>query len=367
MTIPSTMLAVVTTGNGGLDKLQLQTVPTPRPAPGEVLVQVLAAGVNNTEINTRLGWYSKTVDADTDGLAAEQQAEATHKADGGWSEPTPFPLIQGTDVCGRVVAAGEGVTRPLGERVLLRPCMRGDDGFGSMETRWMGTDFAGGFAQFVAVPAGEAFAVDCDWTDVQLASIPCAYGTAENMVGRANVGPGDHVLVPGASGGVGSAVVQLCKRRGATVTALCGPAKADRVAALGADRVLGTRFGAPGWAEAVAELTHTVDVVVDNVGGDAFPDLINTLERGGRYVTSGAIAGPIVALDLRTLYLRDLTLIGSTAWDERVLPDLVGYIERGELRPVIAGTFPLERIGEAQTEFLTKQHVGKFVLTVPIP
>lgn len=359
MPLPAEMIAIVTTGQGGLDKLERRVVPTPLPKPGEVLVQVLAAGVNNTDINTRLGWYAEAVEATTEQLARDGQPV---QADGGWNSGTPFPLIQGTDCCGRVVA---GDSPLIGRRVLIRPCMRGPQGFDSTETRWLAADFDGAFAQFVAVPASEIFALDSDWSDVELASIPCAYGTAENMVSRAHVGEADRVLVPGASGGVGSAVVQLAKRRGAHVTAVCGPSKADRVRALGADEVLSGRFGRPGGDGLAARLAGSVDVVVDNVGGDAFPTLIGALRRGGRYVTSGAIGGPRVTLDLRTLYLRDLTILGSTAWDEPTFPHLIEYIERGEISPVIAGTYPLEQIAQAQTEFLEKQHVGKFVLVPP--
>ena len=109
-----------------------------------------------------------------------------------------------------------------------------------------------------------------------------------------------------------------------------------------------------------------MDVVVDNVAGPDFSMMPRVLNRGGRYVSSGAIAGPLVTLDLRTFYLKDLTMIGCTAWDEPVFPNLVSYIEKGELRPLLAKSYPLERIGEAQREFLEKKHVGKFVL-IPLP
>lgn len=181
----TTMKAVITTGNGGYDKLEYRKVPVPRLAPGEVLLQVLAAGVNNTEINTRVGWYSSTVTAGTDEAASTEENKATAKADGGWNEATPFPFIQGTDCCGRVAAvASGGDESAIGTRVLVRSCMR-RTGFESMENIWMGSDFDGAFAQFVKVPAGEVFAVDCDWSDAELGTIPCAYGTAENMVHRA--------------------------------------------------------------------------------------------------------------------------------------------------------------------------------------
>jgi NADPH:quinone reductase-like Zn-dependent oxidoreductase len=330
----------------------------PIPGPGEVLVEVLAAGVNNTEINTRLGWYSKSIATATADAAAAVGTE--QRADGGWSAPTPFPFIQGTDCCGRVTAAGPDVAHaPIGARVLVRPCMR-PAGFGSPENVWMGSDFDGAFAQFVKVPAGEVFPVACDWSDAELGSIPCAYGTAETMLHRAGVQAGEQVLVTGASGGVGSAAVQLAKRRGAVVTAVAGAGKHDAVRAIGADRVIG-RDEDP--VQALG--ARSCDVVIDNVAGPGFGNLLQVLKRGGRYATSGAIGGPLVTLDMRTLYLNDLTMRGSTAWDEPVFPNLISYIERGEIRPLVARIFPLAEIAEAQRAFLRKDHVGKFVLIPP--
>ncbi|MGD2038124.1 MAG: alcohol dehydrogenase family protein [Desulfobacterales bacterium] len=355
-----TMKAVVTTGNGGYDKLAYRDVPIPTIGPGEVLLQVLAAGVNNTEINTRLGWYSSSVSNGTETTAESEEKLATAKADGGWNEATPFPFIQGTDCCGRVVAVARREDETLvGVRALVRPCMRLTD-FSSMENIWMASDFDGAFAQYVKVPAGEVFPVRSDWSDAELATIPCAYGTAENMIHRAGVKRGDHVLVAGASGGVGSAVVQLAMRRGAVVTAIVGKAKIDRVRSLGVDRMI-TRGD-----DIVAVLGEkSVDFVVDNVGGPSFPQMLKVLKRGGKFVSSGAIAGPLVSLDMRDFYLKDLTLIGCTAWDEPVFPNLISYIERDEIKPLLDKTFPLEKIVDAQREFMEKKHFGKFVLIPP--
>ncbi|MEY3581306.1 MAG: Adh2 [Actinomycetota bacterium] len=302
---------------------------------GEVLIKVLAAGVNNTEINTRLGWYSG----------------------GGWHIPTPFPFIQGTDCCGIVTQTFDSADAALiGRRVLVRPCMR-PDGFDSMLNIWMGSDFDGAFAQYVKVPANEVFPIESSWTDAELGSIPCSYGSAENMVQRSRVTSGEHVLVAGASGGVGSAVVQLAKVRGATVTAIVGKSKMDEVLRIGADFVVDRD------SDIVSELgEERFDVVIDNVGGPHFAGELNTLKRGGRYASSGAIGGPLVNLDLRTMYLKDLTLIGCTAWDEPVFPQLVSYIESNRIKPLVAKTFPLADIAHAQHEFLEKKHVGKFVL-----
>lgn len=332
------MLAVVTTGNGGLDKLELREVRRPRPGAGEVLVRVLAAGVNATDINTRVGWYE----------------------DGGWSSPSPFPFIQGTDCCGLIEEAGATVERTLvGRRVLVRPCMR-PHGFGSPETVWLGSDFDGAFAQYLLAPASEVFPVHSGLGDGELGIVPCSFGTAENMLARAGVSGGQHVLVTGASGGVGTAAVQLARLRGAEVTAVTGRDKAARLLELGAARVLDR-----GDDVAAVLGEQSADVVVDIVSGPGLDGLLSVLRRGGRYVSSGAVAGPGVAFDKRTFYLRDLTLIGCTAWDEPVFPALVERLERAELTPPVAGIYPLERIGEAQTEFLEKRHVGSYALVPP--
>ncbi|MFQ3232228.1 MAG: NADPH:quinone reductase-like Zn-dependent oxidoreductase [Reinekea sp.] len=356
------MKAVVTLANGGYDMLSYQDVPIPTLSADEVLVQVLAAGVNNTEINTRLGWYSSKVTQGTEALSENESEKesAADESDGGWNEVTPFPFIQGTDCCGRIVAVGENVdTKRINERILIRSCIR-NQGWDSPENIWMASDFDGAFAQFVKVPASEVFAVDCNWTDAELGTIPCAYGTAENMIHRANVKAGDHVLVAGASGGVGSAVVQLAKCRGAVVTAIVGKDKKVEAQAIGADRIVERGLNL------VAELGEkSIDVVIDNVAGESFGQMTEVLKRGGRYASSGAIAGPLVTLDMRNLYLKDLTLIGCTGWDEPIFPNLIRYIERGEIRPLLAKTFPLENIVEAQKEFTEKKHVGKFVLIPP--
>ena len=354
------MKAVVTTGNGGYDKLEYRDVPVPTLGSGEVLLQVLAAGVNNTEINTRLGWYSSAVKKGTEALTDSEKEEAKSKADGGWNKATPFPFIQGTDCCGRIVAvAPGGDEKSIGLRALVRSCIR-SSGWQSLENIWMASDFDGAFAQFVKIKQEEVFPIDCNWSDAELGTIPCAYGTAENMVHRAAVSASDHVLVTGASGGVGSAVVQLAKRRGAHVTAVVGASKMDALQILGVDRLIarGTSL--------LDELGQSsVDVVIDNVAGDGFTDLLKLLRRGGRYASSGAIAGPMVNMDMRDFYLKDLLLIGCTSWDEPVFPNLVSYIERNEIIPLVARTYPLEDIALAQREFLAKTHVGNFVLIPP--
>ena len=204
--------------------------------------------------------------------------------------------------------------------------------------------------------------MECAWSDAELGALPCAYGTAENMLHRAELAGDEHVVVTGASGGVGPAAVQLAKRRGAAVTAVVGRAKAEQVRAIRADRV------AESGDDVVAALgERVVDVVVDNAAGSAFGGLLDVLKRGGRYVSSGALGGPIVTLDKRTLYLKDLTLIGCTAWGEPVFPNLISAIAAGEVRLLVAKTFPLKRIADAQREFLEKRHVGNFLLIPASP
>ena len=347
-----TMNAVVTRGNGGYEQLDYCVVKKPTPVAGEVLIKVRAAGINNTEINTRLGWYSSSVAGSTDELSHRDDFSAD---DGGWNASTPFPLIQGTDCCGEIVGDATTPSR-IGERVLVRACMR-VMGFENPQNIWMASDFDGAFGEYVCVPSSEAFAVNCDWSDAELATIPCAYGTSENMLEQAQVSACDVVLVTGASGGVGSATVQLAKRRGARVIGVASRAKMATVQALGADQVFAREH------DLIAELgEQSVSVIVDNVMGEGLAQRIKLLQRAGRLVSSGAIAGPIVNLDIRDVYLKDLRIIGCTAWCEPVMANLIRYIERGEIKPVLAKTFALADIAKAQAEFLRKSHVGNFVL-----
>ena len=207
------------------------------------------------------------------------------------------------------------------------------------------------------VPATEVFPVACGWSDAELATIPCAYGSAENMLHRADLRAGERVLVTGASGGVGSAAIQLARRRGARVVAVTSAGKREAVRQLGCETVLDRE------QDPVRILGESsIDLVIDNVAGPGFGAMPKLLRRGGRYASSGAIGGPIVSFDLRDVYLKDLTIIGCTAWDEPVFPNLISYIERGEIRPLLAGTFPLAKIADAQREFMHKRHVGNFVL-----
>ena len=359
--VPSHMAAVQLTGHGGFDKLVYRTdVDVPSPANDEVLVRVGAAGINNTDINTRIGWYSKQVTSGTDESGEGYGDEVSD--DGGWSgDGLSFPRIQGADVAGTIVAVGGSVDRSrLGERVMVRTMQAALSDGDPTACITMGSEIDGGFAQFCVVRSNEAFAIDTTLTDIEIASFPCAYSTAEGTLHRVDLAEGETVLITGASGGVGSAAIQLAKRRGATVVAVASREKWDEVGALGVDTLIDRN------ADLIAELgTESVDVVVDVVAGPTWPALLDVLRRQGRYVTCGAIAGPIVDLDVRTLYLKDLTLFGSTFQPRVVFENLVTYIESGEITPVVAGTYELADIVAAQEDFLAKHFTGKLVLVPP--
>lgn len=360
--IPATMSGVLLVGHGGFEMLRFSDdIPVPRPASGEVLIRVAAAAINNTDINTRIGWYSKAVRGGTAqggstgfGSAAEDDASWTGAA-------LSFPRIQGADCCGYIVAVGAGVDPGrIGERVIVRNLLRTYVGYRPWECWTFGSECDGAFAQYTKAPSAETFKLNCAWSDVELATVPCAYSTAEGMMHRAAVRSGESVLITGASGGVGSAAVQLAKRRGARITAVASPRKAERVLSLGADRVVARDASL---IESVGK--ETVDVVIDVAAGPAFPELLETLKRGGRYAVAGAIAGPMVELDVRTLYLKDLTLLGCTFQEDIVFENLVSYLERGEIRPNVGKTYPLANIVEAQRDFLSKDIGGKLVLIPP--
>jgi NADPH:quinone reductase-like Zn-dependent oxidoreductase len=240
---------------------------------------------------------------------------------------------------------------------MIDPWVRGDH---LDQARYLGSEMDGGFAEFVAVPAVNAHEIDSDLTDVELATFPCSYSTAEHMLTRAGVSDGQWVLVTGASGGVGGALIQLSRLRGARVLALTSASKTEAVRSLGADVVLDR--GADDVRESVERATGGVDVFADVVGGDWFGSLFETINRGGQYVVSGAVAGAVVDLDLRTLYLHDLTMHGATVLPEEVFANLLGYLERGELEPRVDKTFPLEDLVAAQEYFMERAHVGSVVI-----
>ena len=364
MTIPKTMRAVVLTGHGGMESLVYHTDwPVPTLGDNEVLIKVAACGMNNTDVNTRSGWYSKAVTEATTGSAYD----TVDDEDPTWGgAPIVFPRIQGADVCGTVVAVGATADASLiGKRVITDGWLRNwDEPMNKESTGYFGSECDGGYAEFTKTDHRNVGVVDSGLSDAELATFSCSYTTAEGMLSRANVTDADTVLITGASGGVGSALIQLAKRRGARVIGLASEAKHDDLKKLGADHLLARTPANIRAALKQIVGKDTVSVVADIVGGDAFPCFLDALERGGRYTCSGAIAGPMVELDLRTFYLRDLTLTGSTVVPPHIFNDVIGYIEREEIRPVLAATYPLKDFHSGQTAFIAKKHSGNIVVTM---
>lgn len=366
MTVPEHMRAMVTTGHGGLDRLEFHDDwPTPTLLPNEVLIEVGACGVNNTDINTRIGWYDKSIRDGTTEERGERGYEFEDGSAGGWGDGgISFPRIQGADVCGRVVALGPGAPAELaGKRVLVDTWLRDREDPDNLDKcRYFGSEVDGGFAEFTKAPCENVHVVSSELSDAELATFATSYVTAENMLRRGEVRSGDVVLIPGASGGVGSALIQLARRRDAVPVAMCGDAKREQVKNIGAEAVI-PRSPVDLQSELRSALgISRVDVVADVVGGPVWPQLVEALRRRGRYTCAGAIAGPMVEFDLRTFYLNDLSFTGATIIPPGLFAELVGYIERGEIKPLLAGTWPLDALREAQTAFLKKQHVGNFVI-----
>lgn len=331
---PATMSGIQLVGHGGPDLLVWRDdLPVPRPGPGEVLVKVLAAGVNMTDLNARLGWYGG------EGRAAGLAGELA------------FPRSQGADLCGRIVALGAEVTGlPIGARVVWptnqhRPTKDNPIHFVSI-----GSGFDGAFAQYCLVKAKHLHDVTASpLSDVEIGAMPCAHGTAHNLLTRANVAVGERVLVTGASGGVGLAVVQLALLRGAEVVAQSSLAKSAPLRAFGATIL--PRDSTPP--------ARSFDAVIDIVGGEGFQDRLDALRLGGRYATSGAVGGPLVKGDLRRIYLNDLTLLGATHQPREVFAGLVTIINTARIRPVVSRTYPVRNIALAQAQAQADPAAGR--------
>jgi len=348
MSAPKTMSGVYLTRHGGPEALEwCVDIPVPVPGPGQVLVRVAAAGVNNTDINTRIGWYSSEVTGAADEV--DQDVEA-----GGWGGALGFPRIQGGDLCGIVETVGPGAAFQPGQRVtcpinLPRPRPGNPQGFIAL-----GSEIDGAFAQYCLVEADDLYDVSASpLSDVEIAAIPCAFGTAENLLTRAGVTAGHKVLITGASGGVGLAAVQLAALRGATVWGVTSAAKADVVKDQGAAETYDRNASLP---------KDMFDIVIDVVGGPAWPGLIRALKPGGHYAVSGAIAGPMVEADLREIYLRDITIHGCTHQAVEVFGRLVELMNAGRIKPLISKTYPLQDVTRAQEDFQSKALPGKLVL-----
>jgi len=344
MDVATTMRAVQLTQHGGPEVLQLAEVAVPIPNPGEVLVKVSAAALNNTDLWTREGEY---------GMPGPRA---------GWRGPLDFPRIQGADVAGYVAAVGDGVDESiLGSRVVIDPAIYDLDEPDANITGLMGSERDGGYAEYVTAPANRIHDVtESTLSDDQLAALPISYGTALGMIERGRLQAGETVLVSGASGGVGVALVQLARARGARVIAISSGSKIQAVLDAGAHVVVDRATDVAEQVRAAAP--NGIDVALDVVAGDLVRDGLPLLRKAGRWVVAGALGGHTVSFDVRDLYLHNVQLIGSTMHTPEHFDLLMDMARCSEITPLVAATFPLEQAAQAQEELARRGHVGKIVL-----
>ncbi|NEC14418.1 zinc-binding dehydrogenase [Streptomyces sp. SID8014] len=347
MALPESMRAVRITEHGGPEVLERAEVPVPVPAAGDVLVEVAAVALNNTDLWTREGAYGRPGDP---------------AARSGWRGPLAFPRIQGADVAGRVAAVGPGVDAGLvGRRVVIDPALYDGPGPDANPVGLMGSERDGGYAEYVTAPAEQVHDMtDSPLTDEQLATLPTAYGTALGMIERGRLRRGETVLVSGASGGVGVALVQIARARGAQVVAVSSGGKTEAVREAGAHHVADRAGDVIGQVRAAAP--DGIDVGLDVVAGELLGDGLPLLREGGRWVVAGALAGYEVAFDVRRLYLHNAQVIGSAMHTPAHFALLMELARRGDVRPLVAAAFPLDQAAEAQEELARRRHVGKIVL-----
>lgn len=363
--IPKTMRAMVLTGHGGIERLEYRDdVPTPLPGPGEVLVRVSATAKNNTDRKAREGLYPV---GDLD--------EVTSFRMGGKATLT-FPRIQGADVVGQVAAVGEGINPArIGERGLLDfnlyPDQRRDI---NLVPDYYGHGADGGFAEFVAVPSDQFHCVDNPaLSDAELASLGmCSYQTAFHMLTVAGVSAGERVLVTGASGGVGTALIQLCRLLGAIPYALSTADKADKLKALGAEAVLDRND--PGDLAGRARILTggcPMDAVMDLVGGTMTDVFIDTMifDMGSRHTPprlsiAGAGGGNVSEILWTRIYLYQVQIFGVSHGTRAEAEQLIGWIRSGTLKPVLHGAFRLSRLHDAERNFVERgsNFLGKIVV-----
>ncbi|QEA38701.1 zinc-binding dehydrogenase [Pistricoccus aurantiacus] len=363
--VPSQMAAMLLTGHGGIDKLVYrQDVPTPEPARGEVLVQVTATAKNNTDRKAREGLYPTK---DKDEMTSFQM---------GGSPTLTFPRIQGADVVGRVVAVGDGVSDArLGQRGLLDFNLYADERRDiNLTPDYYGHGADGGFAEYIAVPADQFHAVDNpDLADAELAAMGmCSYQTALRMLNAAGVKAGERVLVTGASGGVGTALIQLCRLLGAIPYALSQQDKADALLALGAEAVL-DRSNMRDFTDRVRAVTgdRPIDAVMDLVGGEMTDRFIDAMifdmrarESYPRLSIAGASGGNVSEVLWTRIYLYQVRIFGVSHGTREEAEQLVTWIRSGELKPVLHAAFKLSELREAETYFVNRgsHYLGKIVI-----
>ncbi len=330
------MRAAVIHEHGGRDKILLEDVPKPTAGQGEIIVAVKACGLNHLDIFVRRGMPGVAID---------------------------LPRITGGDIAGVIEEIGPGVSaRMRGQRVMLDPAIITPDG----QPGALGEHATGGLAEYIKVPAGIAIPLPNDVSFIQAAALPIAYGSAwRMMVSRGQVKAGEHVLVLGASGGVGTACVQIAKMRGCVVyAAASSPDKLERLRALGADVLVDYREQ-PEFHRFVRGLTggEGVDVVVNYTGGDTWVRSLKALKHGGRLLTCGATAGFDPKTDIRFIWRRELAILGSDGWQREDLLALLNAVSTGRLKAVVDRVLPLEEIREGHRLLEEREVVGKVIIT----
>lgn len=339
------MKAVAFDTHGGPEVLAYRDLPDPRPSAGEALIEVRACGINHLDL-----WVRR-------GLGLEIQ----------------MPHVPGNDIVGVIAETGAAVqhVKP-GERVLILPtlscgvcqaCMNGDDNL-CRDYDVLGRQRNGGYAEKVVVPGVNClpFPENLSWEEA--AAVPLAFLTAWHMlVGRADLRPGEDVLIVGAGSGVGSAAVQIARLFGARVIATAGSdAKLERARELGAHDVI--RHDQADIGREARKLTGKkgVEVVFEHVAGPVFEQAVAALARNGRLVTCGATAGSKVTLDVNLLFGRHLTLMGSWMGRRAELVEVLKFVRDGRLKPVVDSVLPLAEARKAHEKIEARQHFGKVVL-----
>lgn len=342
------MKVVQVKGYGGVEQLEVVERPVPKPRAGEVLIEVKACGINNTEIWMREGAYGTDTQS-------------------GWKpEGVQFPRVPGSDISGRIVQVGSGVDEARnGQDVVLFPFTSGGrtgTEHISEDMAFIGSEYDGGYAEYVVWPAELCYAMPL--TDYTKSAVFSVSGlTAWHMNEQVQLQPGQTVLVTGANGGVGSLNVQIAARVfGATVIAVVGDLKTEEaLKRLGATHVLSYRSEQLA-DEIIAVNGGPIDAVLDVVGDSLFKTALTVLKNGGKFCISGSAGGQQTNLDFRTLYLKHLTFYGSVLGTRAEFARMLDAIAAGKLEPVIDRTFPLEEAAAAQTYFKETGKLGKIVL-----
>ncbi|MDP4552867.1 zinc-binding dehydrogenase [Alkalihalobacillus macyae] len=342
------MKAVQVSGYGGLDQLEVVERDIPKPKANEVLIQVKACAINNTEIWMREGAYG------TEGKS-------------GWRpEGVQFPRIPGSDITGQIIEIGTDVdVKRKGEDVVLFPfTSSGEPGSEhiSEDMSFIGSEYDGGYAEYVVWPAD--LCLPMALPNYEESAVFSVSGmTAWHMVEQSAIKRGETVMVTGANGGVGSLNVQIAANVfGAKVIAIVGDLSLEgKMKELGATHVLSYRSDK--LAEEIIEANGgPIDAVLDVVGDALFHTSLHVLRKGGRFCTSGSAGGQKTELDFRTMYLKHITLIGSVLGTRDEFERLMKAVTVGKVKPIIDRTFPLEEAREAQSYFKKSGKLGKIVL-----